>query len=232
MISKAAVKKLLVGAGMPELTRTRMPYERRLHTNEDIQLVGFASAAANSVSLPSGAADGDLLLVCAYRTTDTTLPTVPGTYSTIITSNGNTNAMVTGFRTMSGDTTTGTWTNATHIMVVVLRRVGTVGNFSSASGTTSSITMAATTLAASTSPRSFVIVFVGNRTATNVNSQTISGAENQSPGQTNLACHVGRRRSTGLAVSWTVNAASSWRAIQVEVRADAFETRPFHGLMI
>ena len=84
-----------------------------------IAYVGSASADSNTVSLPSFT-PGDVAIVQAFRSTDTTVPTVPSGWTWIVTNGGSAGGGVVGFRTLqSGDTTIGTWTNATQVGVAV-----------------------------------------------------------------------------------------------------------------
>jgi hypothetical protein len=106
--------------------------------------VGQASAAANSVAI--SAAEGDLVVVFAYRSGNNTAPTLNGDYTNIANganSAGGTNSSYRiGFRVApsGGVSDTGTWTNATHIAAIVMRgqRVaGAIGNGNASTGNNS-----------------------------------------------------------------------------------------------
>src|ERR1019366_3578322 len=109
-----------------------------------------ASAAATSATLVSTAA-GDLILVCAYRSNSQTPPTVPGTYTSIVSrADGLTASLVVGYRiSTGGETSTGTWTNATHVIAIVYKGAAAVGSHSGGNdgtGTSTTITYGSLTL--------------------------------------------------------------------------------------
>lgn len=105
-----------------------------------ISVVGVASAAAASVTLPAHQA-GDLILVSVRRasTTPPTTPAAGGTVPTFVdaqSGGANTLSLKTSVAIATASNhTSGTWTNAAHIIVIVLR--GSAGALSvGASSTT------------------------------------------------------------------------------------------------
>jgi hypothetical protein len=119
--------------------------------------VGQASADANSVAI--SAAEGDLVVVFAYRSGNNTAPTLNGDYTNIANganSAGGTNSSFRiGFRIApsGGVSSTGTWTNATHVSAIVMRGrriAGAIGNGAASTGnnSTSSIVYEAVSLTA------------------------------------------------------------------------------------
>ena len=65
---------------------------------------------------------GDLALVFAYRDGSNTAPQLPAGWTNIASSGANTNSSRVGRRVLQGgDTTTGVWTNATEVQVLVVR---------------------------------------------------------------------------------------------------------------
>lgn len=88
-----------------------------------ISYVSGASAASNTVSMPSHQA-GDMILVYAFRSNSTTPPSIPAGYILSYNPTGaNTCAMTVGYKiATSGSEATGTWTNATSTIVVVYRK--------------------------------------------------------------------------------------------------------------
>lgn len=90
-----------------------------------ITFIGANQVAGTSVSIPAHQA-GDLILMFAYRSSSATAPSVPGggtgPWTTVNSSGGNTNSAVVAYRIATGPgTTSGTWTNATHLHVSVYR---------------------------------------------------------------------------------------------------------------
>ena len=95
-----------------------------------ISYVGSASAAATSVTLPAHVA-GDLIYIFTFRNGSTTAPTIPSGWLPIAGGPGaNTCSFRQGFRIARGASeTSGTWTNATHIVAVVMRGTLGIGKF-------------------------------------------------------------------------------------------------------
>lgn len=89
-----------------------------------IRLVSFSSALATSLTMPTHAA-GDLIIIYAYRA-GIPGPTVPdGTWTVLDAGSTTANSDVTAFKfAASGSETTGTWTNATGVIVHVYRTTG------------------------------------------------------------------------------------------------------------
>jgi hypothetical protein len=104
-----------------------------------IELVGTNSAAATSVAIPAHQA-GDLIIISARRANNTapSLPAGGGTVPTFLgaeSGGANTLSMRTAYAIATANNhTSGTWTNASHIVCTVLRGVGgsiRVGNTNS-----------------------------------------------------------------------------------------------------
>lgn len=88
-----------------------------------ISFVSTASAAANTVTMPSHVA-GDMIVAFAFRDGNTAPPTVPAGWIMQYVPGGGTDCSVAlAFKfAASGSETTGTWTNATGISVAVYRK--------------------------------------------------------------------------------------------------------------
>src|SRR3972149_2210375 len=81
--------------------------------------INAATAASDTVNLPSGWSPGDVAIVIAGRLTDTTVPSLPSGW-TQVAFYGAAHGTIMGWRLLqSGDTTIGTWTNATHVAVAI-----------------------------------------------------------------------------------------------------------------
>jgi hypothetical protein len=92
-----------------------------------ITYVGAASAASNTVNLPTFT-EGNIAFVIAYRTSSATIPTVPAGWTKLIDNTfASAQGAVTGYRVLnSSDTTIGTWTNAEYVGVTVYSDVHTL----------------------------------------------------------------------------------------------------------
>ena len=136
-------------------------------------------ATANTVALPAFAV-GDMAIVSAYRDGSDTAPSLPAGWTNIASSGGNTNSMRIGYRVLqAGDTTTGVWTNATEIQVLVLRGqhltspIGAGGAV--ANGNIGTVITYSAVQVFGDPIRSWVVGFAGSRNASNVNSVVPSG---------------------------------------------------------
>ena len=87
-----------------------------------ITLVGSSIVPGDSATLPAFAG-GDVAVVFAYRSGSITPPDLPAGWTDIVSDDGaDPNSRRIGYRTLDGtETTSGTWTNATGVAVIVLR---------------------------------------------------------------------------------------------------------------
>jgi hypothetical protein len=103
--------------------------------------VGQNSNDGNSCTLPEYLTN-DVAVVFAYANTAVN-PTLPAGWNSITTQAANSNGFRLGYRFLvAGDTTTGTWTNATFVIVVLYRdisAIGAAGSTTSASSTSTAI---------------------------------------------------------------------------------------------
>lgn len=159
----------LLPGGPPRLNPAAMAHARAgaiVTTSGTLALVGAAQATAATVNLPSGWQPGDLAVAYAYRNATTVAPTVPAGWNTISASAGaNANARAVGWRALqAGDTSTGTWTNATAIAVTILRNQATVPIGASASGGTNNATLTQPALTLQvTNGTSWLLLFAGSK---------------------------------------------------------------------
>lgn len=123
---------------------------------------GVASAGSASVTLPSHVS-GDLIIVFAYRDGSTTQPTLPAGFTAISNAIGaNTNSSTLGYKVAaSGSETSGTWTNASAILAVVVSTSvdHLIGASAANSGSSKTITYPALTLGGT----NMVLCFAGHR---------------------------------------------------------------------
>lgn len=103
-----------------------------------ISFVNSAQAGTSSVTLPTGIAAGDVILVFGYRNT-TTAPSLPTGYTSAFTqsANGNSERCCWKFAVGTESSTSLTVTNANVIKVGVYRGVGVVGGASSSTAAAS-----------------------------------------------------------------------------------------------
>lgn len=107
-----------------------------------ISFVAKASAAAASVALPAGLQANDVIVVFAYRNA-LTAPTNASGYTSATTQSANTNSFRVSYKIATGsETSTGTFTNASLIIVHIYRGasgIGGVGSTTTASSTTTNM---------------------------------------------------------------------------------------------
>ena len=93
------------------------------------------SAAANTVAITSTAAN-DVIVVWAYFAGTATIPSLPAGFTSLVGTAGTAQAARLGYKVSSGgDTSSGVWTNATHVVCLVYSGCKTSGPF----GTTPTI---------------------------------------------------------------------------------------------
>lgn len=188
-----------------------------------ITKVGSADAAAASVALPAFTA-GDLAICFAFRDGTSTQPSVAAGWTNFASSSGTTAcSWRAGYRILqAGDTTTGTWTNATDIEVIVLRGFDPVDwILFAAQSAAQSASMSFPSVGLSEADgSSWYVLFGGHRTATDANSVALTGTTNESPANGALALHTIQGTSSPWSTTAkTVNANSGWGTLVVEVRA-------------
>lgn len=130
-----------------------------------ISFIQANSANSSSATLSSTTAR-DLIIVFAYNNASTTVPTVPTGYTTITSNTTTATAGVAAYKLSSGgETSTGTWTNATNIVVIVYRNAFAVGTSGSGVGNSATITYPTITLK-NTSGTSWVAASAIEKSAT------------------------------------------------------------------
>ena len=171
-------------------TATCVAKATALVTTGTLAFVGDAQAAAATVNLPSGWQPGDIAVAYAYRNGSNAPPTVPSGWTSITATTGaNTNSRAIGWRSLqAGDTSTGTWTNATDIAVTILRGQASVpiGAFASGGANTTTLTMPALTLT-KTDGTSWLLLFAGSK-ASNANTVTYPNTADEGSTDGSLNC--------------------------------------------
>lgn len=199
------------------------------------QVLGTAnSAAGNTVTIPAHA-PGDLIIIFAYRDGNNATPTQPaagGTVPTwnIITNNtgGNTNSSRVSWALATTSThTSGTWTNATGMVAVVVRgqrKFTPIGGAAEAGAAVANSAVAPLVTQQDTTGEALLLQFYGHRTVT-AWAAAPAGYTRLTAVATEVACNRKDSSTTDGAVTQTCTSTNSgYRGAQVEILAD----RPKH----
>lgn len=206
-----------------------------------ISLVG--SAAGTTTFTSPTHRIGDIFICFAFRDGSTTNPTIPGGWTSITnTTDGTTCSVSAGWkRATSTGETSGTWSNATRVICIVLRGCldnGTpIGTFAPTAGTTNTVTYTSRNLNSSNiTGASWFIAFAGHRSVdttlespptgmtlvssdVDANAETACFATTGTGGQT-YGPATANWPSTNVSISGT---ASGWQTMVIEVFADGGE---------
>lgn len=128
------------------------------------QYIG-GTTGTNSCTLPAGWQAGDLAVVFAYRDGNTGAPTIPATFTSLLSAGANSNSAASASRVLQAGDSSFTFTNSTSVICLVYRGVGGVigiGNRTQGGTTGTNIVYPAVTLS-NTSGSSWVIRFAGHR---------------------------------------------------------------------
>lgn len=194
-----------------------------------VSFVNAAAALATSVTLPDHAV-GDMILVVARRSADTTPPTLSTAY-TDITSTSKSGPDVSarmGYRiAVSTSETSGTWANASSITARIYRGTTTaVGGFASTNGTSTTASVPAVTLGVGDGTS-----WVAGETAYSADPtgvpHTINGMTGRIVGVVGTPRQEGYDTNAGVA-SWASTSfgigSVSWITFAVELQAAAVST--------
>lgn len=205
-----------------------------------ISRVGFSSAEATTITIPGTFQAGDLIIIFAFRDGSTTNPTVPAGFTTITaTTDGTTASVSAGWKlAASGADTSGTWTNTTGLVCVVLRNVATnktpVGTFQPGAGTTNTINYPV--LNPLKCPgTSWVIAFAGHRSIDTTIETAPAGLVSQTNTVGATAEYAGFD-SNGPISSWpstnvtVTGTASGWQTMVLEVFAEQMNIQNYMGV--
>lgn len=186
-----------------------------------VTCTGF-SAQSSSVTV-SGVSAGDVMLVTAHRDGSTTPPTLAAGFTTLDGATGaNTNSHRTAWKTcVGGETTSGSWTNATSVIVSILHATAGetlgIGAHLPNSGASTSVGWLALTLTV-TNGTSWVILHGAHRSATNVGSAALSPSSvTADTSATDCAGFHAASVSSWAAQTEAVNVNSGWRTEVVEL---------------
>jgi hypothetical protein len=128
-----------------------------------LNLIGTNSATGVTVTIPAGHQVGDLMVMFAFRDGSATAPTLPSGWTSAGTNSTTQVSSRIAWRvaTSSGETS-GSWTNATELIVYVIRAADSIGSPITGSGISTTVAYNALTLN-DTSKLSWVIGFAGHR---------------------------------------------------------------------
>jgi hypothetical protein len=196
-----------------------------------ISFVGQTSANSASVTLPGGIQAGDLIVVTAFRNASATAPSLPSGWSTPANGSGgaNTCSQRLGFKiAVGGETSSGTWTNATQVEARVYRAsagslIG-IGAVAQGGGAGTTVTYPALTL--QTIDGSSWLGASGAHRSINTNvqiaptgmvnrSNVVGGSAGELAGHDSNGVRTTNFTATGVSVGGT---SSGWRAVTFEIR--------------
>lgn len=191
-----------------------------------ISRIGSASVLGATITIPAGHAAGDLIIIFAYRASNTPA-TVPATYTSIAAVSGgvNTVSMAVGYRiATSSSETSGTWTNAGSLSVIVLRNTHQTSpiGLSVLTNAASSTTVTYTALAASQQFSKDSWIVAGCCSATALSSVPAATLLTYRSGNANTAGPVIADSNVPLATSpvgTLTQTSGSWRMCKIEIRA-------------
>jgi len=183
-----------------------------------ISLVGSAAASATTVTIPAHQA-GDLLVVFAFNSAAATAPTLPSGWTNGANGAANTCGGRVGYRiaTASG-TTSGTWTNANRLIVMVYRgnNALSVGQVAGGNGTGTSVTLTALASMQGVG-RNKVVSFAGHRTATTFTDPSGLTRRQVTATAPFVAAWDSDNPATYTAKTTTSNTSSGWRGSSLEI---------------
>lgn len=188
--------------------------------------IAAGAGAGATIALAAHQA-GDIIVIYAFRDGSTTAPTLPAGWLAINSGGANTCSGRLGYKiAKNASTTSGTWTNATHIAYTIYRGQhpkSPIGGNAGTNGTAASVSYPALTMV-DTGGTSVVLGFCGHRSVDTT-------LETAPTGMTNRSTHVDATdeiagHDTGTVSSWSLQTvavggtASGWRGVTVELRND------------
>lgn len=187
-----------------------------------ISYISSAAANANTVTMPSHQS-GDLIVALAFRDGSTTLPGIPGDWTALDTNTANSASCRTGYKIAdSGSEATGTWTDATNIIVQVYRGdTLSVGAHVLATGTPTTVTYPGLTMVDG-GGTAWVVCITGNRQG-NTASETPPAGTTFRNGATQASNEVDGFDTNGGVSSWSSvgvdvgGTAQAWVATSIEI---------------
>lgn len=138
-----------------------------------ISFIDQASAASNTVTLPTTVTVGDFILIFAYANSAVS-PTLPAGYTSISSQFANSNGFRSGYKFAAGGDSSGTWTNATEIISVIYRGVRGIGTGAGSSTNAASTSAAFVGIGTftDTSGKSWAVSYGGSAQSTSMSTPT------------------------------------------------------------
>ena len=156
-----------------------------------ISLIGAATAAATSITIPGSYQAGDLIIIMAFRQSSTTQPGLGTGFISLANVGANTCGTRIGYRfATSGSEVSNTWVNATSMVCLVYRGAGAIGNVVNTVGNSTSIDFGAVTMQ-NTDGTSWVVGVAGHRDSGTDLSIAPTGMTNQTNLNTWSGGHLG-----------------------------------------
>lgn len=197
----------------------------------------ISSGAGTNTGTLGSFLPGDICIVFAFRDGSTTNPTVPGTFNTISnTTDGTSCSASIGWRRLvEGDTSIGTWTNASRTAFAVYRGcepfITPIGGVLASAGTTNTVSWGSASVTMTrTDGTSWIAGFGGHRSVnTTIDSAAISSMTARGGGVDANAEAVVWDSNAGVA-SWAsrtqtiAGTASGWQTYMVELLAMPTQT--------
>jgi len=189
-----------------------------------ISRVGAATAEATTITIPAGHQSGDLMIMFAYRDGSNTPPTKVSDWQEVYKATGaNTNSHVLAVKwATSSSETSGTWTSATNLAVIVLRGAGGVATFSTGTASSTSIAYNALNALWNNDGNSWVVGFAGHRSTNTSITTAPTGMTNQA-GANGATAGIAVHDTNGGVSSWSTQTvavggtSSGWRSAVLEV---------------
>ena len=205
-----------------------------------IEPVGYASAEAATVTIPSAAQPGDIVVIFAFNDGSVTNPTIPTGWTNITnTLDGTTCSASVGWKVFATGDTSGTWTSATGLMCIVSRSADILAPImtnATSTGTTNTVTFAALTNANLRGARGYhIFAFLAHRsTDTNINAAPPTGMANVHSllGATqDMAVHQATSDSEWASTNASITGtASGWISMVLAIRPARLNVRNYHGI--
>ncbi len=206
-----------------------------------ISRVAQNSAEATTVTIPAGHQAGDLLIIFAFNDGSVTNPTIPAGWNNVTnTFDGTLCSVSVGWKiAASSSETSGTWTSATGLMVVVLRNTddaSPVMTNATSSGTSNTLTFAALTDSNLKGAHGFYLfAFVAHRSIdTNIDAAPPSGMTNflSALGATqDMAAHEAASDDSWASTNSSITGtASGWQSMVLAIRPARFKLNNYQHL--
>lgn len=180
------------------------------------------SADSNTVTITSTSAN-DVIIVFAYNGSSATIPTLDGAFTNLDSQTGTSQGFRSGYKVSAGgDTSCGTWTNATQVICHVYAGTSTSAPFvnsTKTAGNSATLTYTGFTMSV-TNNTAWIVGFGGARSATaGMNGNTTGGTvlTNRTSKTTANGLDTGATTSTFSSTTLTVTTSGRWLTETIEI---------------